>query len=191
MPSPILLYAVMVIAAAFQEEFAPLAGALAAHHGRGDIWLVALACAFGSWMHGLTLYSIGRRARTLLQRPAFERPLEQLRRHRLKSLLGIRFAYGLRLTLPLACGAADIPAGSFALWTAISSIVWAALFTTTGWFAGELAVSLIRDLRRYEIRAGAILLALGVAFYLWRRRRTRVETGQIVLTPAGKEVSLS
>jgi len=180
----------MVVAAAFQEEFAPLAGALAAHNGQGDIWLVALACAFGSWMHGLTLFSIGRRARTLLQRPAFARPLQQLRTHRLKSLLGIRFAYGLRLTLPLACGAADIPSGSFALWTAISSIAWAALFATIGWFAGELAVSLIRDLRHYEVLSGAILLALGAGFYLWRRRRTRNETGQIVLTPTGKGASL-
>ena len=176
----------MVVAAAFQEEFAPLAGSLAAHHGRGDIWLVAVACAFGSWLHGLTLYSIGRRARNLLKRPAFARPLEQLHDHRLKALLGIRFAYGLRLTLPLACGAADIPAGSFALLTAVSSVVWAALFTTIGWFAGELAVTLIRDLRHYEVEAGAVLLALGAAFYLWRRRRTRDQTGQIVLTPVGK-----
>ena len=186
MPSPNLLYAAMVVAAAFQEEFAPLAGALAAHHGHGDIWLVALACAFGSWLHGLTLYSIGRRARTLLQRPAFARPLERLRAHRLKALLGIRFAYGLRLTLPLACGAAEIPAGPFALLTAVSSVAWAALFATIGWFAGELAVSLIRDLRHYEVEAGAVLLALGAAFYLWRRRRTQVETGPIVLTPVGK-----
>jgi membrane protein DedA with SNARE-associated domain len=190
MPSPLFLYAAMVVAAAFQEEFAPLAGALAAHHGHGDIWLVALACAFGSWLHGLTLYSIGRRARTLLQRPSFARPLERLREHRLKALLGIRFAYGLRLTLPLACGAADIPAGAFALWTAVSSVVWAALFATIGWFAGEVAVTLIRDLRHYEVQAGAVLLAFGAAFYVWRRRRVRDETGPIVLTPGRMDASL-
>jgi len=172
----------MVVAAAFQEEFAPLAGALAAHHGRGDIWLVALACAFGSWLHGLTLYSIGRRARSLLLRPAFAGPLEKLRSHRRTALLGIRFAYGLRLTLPLACGAADIPAGAFALWTGISSIAWAALFAAVGWFVGELAVTLIRDLRHYEVSAGVALLAAGAAFYLWRRWRMREVTGPIGLT---------
>ncbi len=169
----IALYATMTVAAAFQEEFAPLAGALAAHNGHGEIWLVGAACAAGSWLHGVTLYGIGQRARTIARRPALQRPLAMIRTHRLKALLGIRFFYGLRLTLPLACGAAGIPFGPFALWTAVSSLVWAAAFSTLGWFAGELGVRLMKDVRHYEVPAGAVLLLLGFAFYLWRRRRLR------------------
>ncbi len=161
------VYATMVIAAAFQEEFAPLAGSLAAHHGHGEIVLVGAACAAGSWLHGVTLYSVGRRARNLLQRSAL---------HRIKALLGIRFFYGLRLTLPLACGAAGISFGRFAWMTALSSIAWAALFSAVGWYAGEFAVSQARHLRHFEIPAGALLLALGLAFYLYRRRRMREES---------------
>jgi membrane protein DedA with SNARE-associated domain len=173
----LILYAMMVVAAAFQEEFAPLAGALAAHNGHGEIWLVGAACAVGSWLHGVALYSVGRRSRAALQRPALRRPLELVHRHHLIALLGIRFAYGLRLTLPLACGAAGVRFGAFALWTAISSAAWAALFATLGWFAGEFAVQQARHFRHYEIRAGIVLLALGAVFWVWRRRRARVETG--------------
>src|SRR5947207_1054913 len=132
----IALYATMVVAAAFQEEFAPLAGSLAAHHGHGEIVLVGVACAAGSWLHGVTLYSVGRRARNLLQRSALQKALLQVRTHRIKALLGIRFLYGLRLTLPLACGAAGISFGRFAWMTALSSIAWAALFCAVGWYAG-------------------------------------------------------
>ena len=170
------VYATMVVAAAFQEEFAPLAGSLAAHHGHGEIVLVGAACAAGSWLHGVTLYSVGRRARNILQRSALQRALEQVRTHRIKALLGIRFFYGLRLTLPLACGAAGISFGRFAWMTALSSIAWAALFSALGWYAGEFAVSQARHLRHFEIPAGGLLLALGLAFYLYRRRRMREES---------------
>src|SRR5579859_4848639 len=168
----------MIVAAAFQEEFAPLAGALAAHHGHGEIWLVGAACAVGSWLHGVALYFVGRRGRSILQRPAFARPIEKLRRHRVTALLGIRFAYGLRLTLPVACGAADIGFGAFALYTALSSIAWAALFTSVGWYLGEFLITQIRHFRRYEIRAGLVLLAIGGVVWALRYRRASLETGE-------------
>ncbi len=174
----LVLYAAMILAAAFQEEFAPLAGALAAHHGHGEIWLVGAACATGSWLHGVALYTLGRRGRAILQRPALRRPIELLHRHKITALLGIRFAYGLRLTLPLACGAADIGFGAFALYTALSSAAWAALFTTGGWFLGEFAVGQLRHFRRYEIRAGIVLLGLGAIVWMWRHRKASLETGE-------------
>jgi membrane protein DedA with SNARE-associated domain len=161
---PFVLYAAMILAAAFQEEFAPLAGALAAHHGHGEIWLVGAACAIGSWLHG--------------KRPALLRPIEMLKRHEVLAMLGIRFAYGLRMTLPLVCGAADIGFGPFALYTALSSAAWAALFTTAGWFLGEFALTQIRHFRHYEIRAGIVLLGVGAIVWMWRHQRATIETGE-------------
>ena len=178
MTQALLLYAAMILAAAFQEEFAPLAGALAAHHGHGEIWLVGAACAAGSWLHGVALYTLGHRGRAMLQRPALRRPIELLHRHRIIAMLGIRFAYGLRLTLPLACGASDIGFGAFALYTALSSIAWAALFTTGGWYLGEFAIGQIRHFRRYEIRAGLVLLGVGGVAWMLRYRRASIETGE-------------
>ena len=174
----LILYAAMIVAAAFQEEFAPMAGGLAAHHGHGEVWLVGAACALGSWIHGVALYGLGHRARAILQRPALRRPIELLHRHKVIALLGIRFAYGLRLTLPLACGAGDIAFGAFAMYTAISSAAWAALFTAAGWKLGDIAVAQLRHMRRYEIRTAVVLLALGGIFWVWRRRRARIATGE-------------
>lgn len=173
-----MLYAAMILAAAFQEEFAPLAGALAAHHGHGEIWLVGAACAIGSWIHGVALYALGRRGRAILKRPALLRPIEFLRRHEIGAMLGIRFAYGLRMTLPLVCGAADIGFGPFAFYTALSSAAWAALFTTAGWFLGEFAITQIRHFRRYEIRAGVVLLIVGAIVWMWRHQKASIETGE-------------
>lgn len=174
MNAAILLYATMVVAVGFQEEFAPLAGALAAHYGHGEIWLVALACAVGSWLHGAGLYVVGHRGKAALRGERFRRPLDLVRRHPVRALLASRFAYGLRLTLPIACGAAGVPFGPFALWTGVSSVVWAAVYCAIGWWAGELAVRTLRDLKQFELPVGAALLAAGVVFYLWRRGRAQV-----------------
>jgi len=168
-----LLYITILVATAFQEEFAPLAGGLAAHHGHGEVWLVGLAVAAGSWLHGIVLFQVGRRGRGIIGRPALRKPLDLVRGHPLRSMLGIRFAYGLRLGLPIACGAAGLPSGPFAAWTAVSSVVWAAIFTAFGWGAGETAVRVERDLRHAELPLGAALLVMGAVFYLWRRARAR------------------
>lgn len=174
----LLLYAAILVAAIFQEEFAPLAGALAAHNGRGEIGIIGLMVSVGSWLHGVGLFVVGVQGKAVLQRPALKRPLELVKRHRIVTMLGIRFAYGLRFTLPIACGAADIGFGAFALWTAISSIAWAALFTAAGWYMGEFAVTQLRHFRRFEIRAGIILLGLGAIAWVWRRSRARIDTGE-------------
>jgi membrane protein DedA with SNARE-associated domain len=172
----LLLYATMVVAASFQEEFAPLAGALAAHHGHGEIWLVGVACAVGSWLHGVVLFHLGRTGRTILQRSALERQLKLVREHPVKAMLGTRFLYGIRLTLPVACGAAGLGFGRFAFWTAIAALAWAGLFAAIGWIAGEAAIRLMYDLRHFEIPLGVALLAAGVVFWLWRRSRAPLKS---------------
>ena len=173
MSAALLLYATMVVAASFQEEFAPLAGALAAHHGHGEIWLVGVACAAGSWLHGVVLFHLGRTGRGILQRRVFETQLAFVRENPIRAMLGTRFLYGMRLALPVACGAAGIGFWRYALWTALAALAWAGLFSAVGWIAGEAAIHLIVGMRRYEIPLGIALLVAGVVFWLWRRWRVR------------------
>ena len=175
MNAAILLYATMVVAASFQEEFAPLAGALAAHHGHGDIWLVGVACAAGSWLHGVVLFHLGRTGRAMMQRRAFESTLAFVRANPIRAMLGTRFLYGMRLALPVACGAAGLGFWRYASWTALAALAWAGLFCAIGFIAGETAIRLVSDMRHYELPLGIALLAAGVVFWLWRRTRAREE----------------
>ena len=61
-----LLYLGLAVTVMFQEEAAPIAGALAAHHGHGELWLVILACGLGTYAGDLILYGIGRRTLRLI-----------------------------------------------------------------------------------------------------------------------------
>ena len=88
-----------------------------------------------------------------------------------------RVAFGARIALPLACGAAHVHAGVFAAGTAIGALVWSAAFVTLGWFFGESAVLVLGSVRKYENVLLAVLVAAGIAVFFVVRRRQRQAEG--------------
>jgi len=170
-----LLYAALFLTVIWQEEAAPLAGALAAHHGHADLWLVWASCALGTWAGDLTLWAVGRGGKRALARPGIARALALVREHPRAAPLAVRFAYGMRFTLPIACGAAGVRLPAFALWAGISAVAWAGLFTLAGWTAGEAAVRLFREAEHYELPAVILVFAIGATLFAaqWLRRRSR------------------
>ncbi len=153
------LYLTLFVTVAFQEEAAPIAGALAAHHAHLDPVWVAVSCAVGTWLGDLVLYAIGRRGRRFLDRPGFARALDAVRRHPRAAPLAVRFAYGMRFSLPIACGVARLPVATYVAWVGLSAALWSVAFTVVGWTAGEIALRLFHDVEHYELPL--ILLVLG------------------------------
>ena len=102
------------------EEFAPISGGVAAHNGHLVIIWVASSCALGTWAADIGLYWLGRwrgawvRNRWPRVGRAFTRTLMSVRRAPWRSSLAVRYAYGLRITLPIACGAAHVPVAQVA-----------------------------------------------------------------------------
>lgn len=159
------MYLGLAVTVMFQEEAAPIAGALAAHHGHGELWLVILACTLGTYVGDLALYAIGRRTRNLIERPRFRRALTFIRRHPRAAPFAVRFAYGLRFTLPVTCGAAGLPFATYALWVGASAALWATTFGLVGWGAGEVALRLFHDAEHHELPLiGFVLLVWLVVF---------------------------
>jgi membrane protein DedA with SNARE-associated domain len=78
------------------------------------------------------------------------RALRFVRRHPWRSSFAVRYAYGLRLTLPIACGAAHVPLPAFLVGSAASSVTWSSLFTVLGWAFGRTAMQVLRHVKRFE-----------------------------------------
>ena len=91
-----------------------------------------------------------------------------------RSTILARVAFGGRIALPLACGAAHVPPWIFLTGTAVASVVWAALVAGLGWVFGEAAVLLVGEVRRFETPIALLLVALGGGVYWWLRRRQRL-----------------
>jgi membrane protein DedA with SNARE-associated domain len=162
------------------EEAAALVGGLMAHNGHLSLPAVIAWMTAGTWVADILLYYLGRwrghwlRAKWPKLRTFMLQIFRVVRRHPWRASLAVRFAYGLRLTLPLACGAARIPVWLYVIGSGISAVTWATLFTLVGWGFGEASLRVLGHVRRYEIHI-ALLLVLAVILALVLMRRRHVE----------------
>ena len=171
------------------EEASPLIGGLAAHDRNLALHSVVLAVALGTWLASLLLYVVGRsRSRWLRKRwPKLRhvilRSVALVRRHPWRAALAVRFAFGLRLALPLACGVARVPLLAYTVGTAVSCVVWSLVFSVLGWGLGQTTETLIGHVRDWEPYLGAALILSMVLGLLIVRRRHVAERTAHVLDP--------
>jgi len=168
-------------------EVSPLLGGLAAFDRNLRLIVVINAVALGTWLGGLVFYAIGRsqgrriRKRWPRARPVIIRSIAIVRRHPWRASLMIRFAYGLRIALPVACGVAHLPLSKYAIGTAVSAMVWSLVFTVLGWALGRTTETFIGHVRQLESIIGAVLiLAVVIVFIMLRRRHVAEKTAHVL-----------
>jgi len=160
------------------EEAAPIVGGFAAHEGHLGFVRVVLACSIGTWAAGVALYALGR-WRSKWVRKRFRkvgryvtRLLVFVRRSPWRSTFAVRFAFGIRIVLPIACGAARMRLPVYLIGTALASIIWSTLFALVGWLFGETALLVLGHIRRYEdVIAGLLIVGVVLVFVVLIRRR--------------------
>ena len=169
------------------EEAAPIVGGFAAHEGHLGLVRVMIACAIGTWVGALLLYALGRwrgkwvRKRFRRAGRYVTRMLVFVRRSPWRSAFAVRFAFGARIVLPLACGAARLRLPIYVIGTAIASVIWSVAFTFVGWLFGETALLMLGHIRKYEdVVAALLVVGVVLVFIVVVRRRqgaTLIEPG--------------
>lgn len=159
------------------EEAAPIIGGFAAHEGHLGIKRVILACSVGTWVAAILLYALGRwRGKWVRRRfPRAGRYMTRLivfvRRSPWKATFAVRWAFGIRIVFPVACGAARLRLPVFLTGSAIACVTWSAFFALVGWMFGETAVLVLGHMRRYEdVIAASIVLGVILVFVVMVRR---------------------
>jgi membrane protein DedA with SNARE-associated domain len=151
-----------------------------AHNGHLSLVAVGAWISAGTWTAHILLYFLGRwrgdwvRQRWPRVRAFMVRVLSVVRRHPWRCSLAVRFAFGLRLTLPVACGAARVPLWLYVVGSGISAVVWSYLFTLLGWGFGEASLRLLGHMRRYEFPI-ALTIVVVVVLSLFFMRKQHVE----------------
>ena len=84
-------------------------------------------------------------------------------------IIGMRFAYGLRIPGPILIGTSQLPALRFAVINAFGAVLWAFVVGGLGWLSGRLAETVFGDIKHIEIWLFVGLLAVAAAIWLVRR----------------------
>jgi membrane protein DedA with SNARE-associated domain len=136
-----------------------------------------LAVAGGS-VGDLGYYALGRwYGARLIRAVSFLRKLHApatllLRRWGRAVAFVMRFAYGLRVILPLSIGAARFPLAVFLPFNLLGSLAFSSVYLLLGYFFGEALEEVLSRARGYE---GAVLLGIAVAgAVFWAVREWRL-----------------
>ena len=158
------------------ETVLALAG-LAANRGYLSLPAVMLVAAVAGFCGDQFYFWLGRRhgARVTGRFPSIAAQAERLNRlierHHEWVIVGVRFAYGLRIAGPILIGTSRVAAWRFALFNAIGAAIWAPLFAGLGWGFGAAIERLLGRIRHVEHWLFIALIAAGIALWLFHRLR--------------------
>jgi len=148
---------VLLVGAWLQGEAAVILGGALARQGYWPWWEVSLLASIPATLGHQIYYLLGRRyGDRVIDRfpprwqPAFDRARTLVRRHETRVLLLMRFAYGVRLPLPILCGAAGVPPGKFLVFNVATALSWALLFTLLGVLFGTAATVAFRQYSHFQ-----------------------------------------
>ncbi|WP_419693460.1 DedA family protein [Mesorhizobium muleiense] len=170
-----------------EGESAALLGGFFAHQHVFVLWQAFLAAAIGAFAGDSCFFILGRSFADhpfvvkLKRRPGFSHAYRLVSTHPDIFVLTNRFIYGLRLVGGIAAGLSGIAVTRFVILNAISSMVWAGLFTTIGYVFGLGAERIVgQALVRHErllialaIGLAAAILALFIAHTIAKKERSK------------------
>jgi len=109
------------------------------------------------------------------QQATIDRVSGLIERYPTASIFSVRFLYGMRLIGPLVIGASRLSPMRFSIINLLGAAVWAVLFVTAGYWAGEFLEDLLGNLKPYRlpIFIGVVVLAAAIATYRHFRAKAK------------------
>jgi membrane protein DedA with SNARE-associated domain len=157
-----------------EGESAAILGGFFAHQHVFVLWHAFVAAALGAFAGDTFFFILGRsfadnrHVVRLRRRPGFRRAYRLLNTHPNIFVLSNRYVYGMRLVGGIAAGLSTIAAPRFVILNAISSVIWAVVFSTIGYVFGLGAEQLIgQALMKHERLFVGLGIGLAVAVLAW------------------------
>ncbi|KMM82206.1 DedA family protein [Pseudomonas lundensis] len=107
------------------------------------------------------------------QQAAIDKVTSLIQHHPTVSIFSVRFLYGMRLVGPMVIGASKVSPLKFVCINLVGAVVWATLFASAGYWAGEFLQRALGDLKPYRLPIALGVVALVVAVGLIRHFRAK------------------
>ena len=170
---------VILIWTFFEGETVLLVAGFLAHQGYISLEWSILAAFVGSLTGDQLYFWIGRKfgQQILDWRPAWrhgiERALRLLVRYQNLFILSFRFIYVVRNLASFSIGLAGVSFKRFSILNTIAAAIWALSFGFGGYWFGSTLEAFLGKAQEIEIYAFALLAAVLMGVFLWRRGRRR------------------
>ena len=193
-------YALLFGGVLVEGEVVVLLAAFLARRGVFSLPAVVAVAVAANTLADLAYFSLAqRRGRGWLERrfgshKHFHRLLDLVSRHGFLLLLASRFAYGLRVAIPAACGALGMGTAAFFALDLAASLLWAVPMSLLGYTVGGAVEPLIARVQGYElVVAGGLVVTIAVGALLifgMRHLRMLAREGRLGLTDLHRLVPL-
>lgn len=169
-------YPALLAGALLEGETVVIIAGIMAHSGYLQLpWVMGVAFC-GAFCADQFCFQVGKRGgkRFLGKRPQWEPRINKVRRflvgYQTVAVLSYRFIYGMRTITPIVIGASGFSTRRFVFLNLCSTILWAVLVSSAGYFFGDVVEAVLKNFQRYEF---AVMLAVAVAggliwFYRYR-----------------------
>lgn len=172
-------YLAVFLGGLFEGETILMLGAFAVHQGYLSLGPLIACGAAAAFCTDQFYFHVGRRKGTelLAKRPKLQSYVERVNgfvtRHPVATIFVMRFAWGLRIAMPLTLGMGRMAALPYAAFCAVAAVVWSTVITlfgikVTGWIHAAIG-----HLRPHEHTLIASAFAIAVVLALFRQWRTR------------------
>ena len=156
----------------------------------GTVVVIAGAAAHSgylrlSWVIGITFccafcadqffFQVGKRKGKgfLEKRPRWEPRIDKVRRflvtYQVIAILGFRFIYGMRTITPIVIGASGIDTRRFVLLNLFSTLLWATVVASSGYFFGHLIEIILAHAKHYRLAIMMGIAAIAGGIWLYHR----------------------
>lgn len=169
-------YPALLAGALLEGETVVIIAGIMAHSGYLQLpWVMGVAFC-GAFFADQFFFQVGKRRgkRFLDKRPQWESRIDKVRRflvgYQTVAVLSYRFIYGMRTITPIVIGASGFSTRRFVFLNFCSTILWAVLVSSAGYFFGNVVEAVLHDFQKYEL---AVMLAVAVVggliwFYRYR-----------------------
>jgi membrane protein DedA with SNARE-associated domain len=187
-------YVLLFIAAAVEGDASLMTATFLAHRGYFSLPAVIATAAVATCCANQVYYWLGRRhARAALDRLHTHRLFgwmrKSLEQHAPLLLFVSRFVYGMRIAIPLGCGAVGIRPMVFLGLDLAGAALWSTVIALAGWAIGHSLEVLLGDVRRHEgwVALGILAVVLAILAFRGRDYRGAVVAEKLLIThePSG------
>jgi membrane protein DedA with SNARE-associated domain len=169
-------YPALLAGALLEGETIVIIAGIMAHSGYLQLsWVIGIAFC-GAFCADQFCFQVGKRKgkRFLEKRPHWEPRIERVRRflvgYQVVAVLCYRFIYGMRTITPIVIGASDFSTRRFVFLNLCSTLLWAVVVSSAGYFFGNVIEAVLHDFERYELSVMLIVAAVGGGIWFFRYR---------------------